>query len=53
MDFVLLSPSSEPKESPNLADQAALAQYANARDQLLRGKIATKFSALCGFGIEP
>jgi hypothetical protein len=28
--------------SPDLADQAVLAQYANARDQLLRTKIATR-----------
>jgi hypothetical protein len=41
--------------SPDLADQAALQQYANARDQLLRTKIATrwKLSSLCGFGVEP
>jgi len=29
--------------SPNLADQLALQQYANARDQLLRAKIATRW----------
>jgi hypothetical protein len=32
--------------SPDLADQAALEQYANARDQLLRKKIATRWQAL-------
>jgi hypothetical protein len=31
--------------SPDLADQAALQQYANARDQLLRTKIATRWQA--------
>ena len=29
--------------SPDLADQAALEQYANTRDQLLRTKIATRW----------
>ena len=29
--------------SPDLADQAALAEYANARDQSLRMKIATRW----------
>jgi hypothetical protein len=29
--------------SPSLADQAALAEYAVARDQLLRTKIATRW----------
>jgi len=29
--------------SPNLADQLALQQYANARDQLLRARIATRW----------
>jgi hypothetical protein len=33
--------------SPDLADQAALEQYANARDQSLRKKIATRWQ---GFG---
>jgi hypothetical protein len=31
--------------SPNLADQAALQQYATARDQLLREKIANRWQA--------
>jgi len=31
--------------SPDLADQAALQQYANARDQLLRAKIALRWQA--------
>ena len=31
--------------SPDLADQAALEQYANARDQVLRGKIAARWRA--------
>ena len=31
--------------SPNCADQAALQQYANARDQLLRTKIAARWQA--------
>src|SRR5262245_47634304 len=41
--------------SPNCADQAALQQYANARDQCCerRSVIAGELSAFCGFGIEP
>lgn len=31
--------------SPNCADQAALQQYANARDQLLRAKIGNRWGA--------
>jgi len=31
--------------SPNCADQAALQQYADARDQLLRTKIAARWQA--------
>src|SRR5256885_15712987 len=42
------------QSSPSLADQAALAEYAVARELLrTKAQLDGKFSALCGFGIKP
>jgi hypothetical protein len=41
-----------PPPSPDLADQAALAEYANARDQSLRMKIATRWQIFRLFAVS-
>jgi hypothetical protein len=41
-----------PTQGPDLADQAALAEYANARDQSLRMKIATRWQIFRLFAVS-